>query len=167
MCESEKSWNNGYMGSGTKWSKHLNKHPDKSQPENINNKDAHYYKRTVIKSNFKTPKETRDSEIQEIGKYLKEDEKSGKITSTDNKCFNLIVRPQPLKYENGNVCEECGGINGEHKDNCRARSVKCPECGKTRGHHAKTCSHYKICAECGGGDGRHKSWCSKRKHLSV
>lgn len=153
MCEVEKKWNYGYMGSGTKWTKHLSKHPDKAQPENINNEEAHYYKRTIIKSNFKTPKETRDFEIQEIEKYLKEDEKNGKVTSSNNKCFNLTVRPQPLKYENGNICPECGGKNGNHLKTCSKYSTTiCEKCGGKKGRHYKGCPDYKdygTCPDCG------------------
>lgn len=139
MCESKSSWDNGYLGSGSKWSKHLVKHKD------------HKYKRTVIKSNFKTPQETSKFESKEISKVLK-----------DKHNYNLTAREQG-RWEPGKPCQECGNI-GRHSATCSKRNEKtCEECGSVCGHHKKSCSKYNEpirCHECGGTIISHKKWCS-------
>lgn len=42
--ESKRNWDNGYMGSGTRWGNHMNVHSD------------HSYKREILRSDFKTPR---------------------------------------------------------------------------------------------------------------
>lgn len=165
MCESEINWNEGYKGSGSRWSRHLHAHPD------------HNYLRKVIKSNFKTPIDTRKFEKSEIEKVI-----------NDNSNLNLSVRIQNTlpaneicpecghkqgkhkascsKYS-GDRCPECNGVYGQHKANCskNKRNEVCPECGAKRGMHYRNCSQFdgEVCSECGGIYGKHKKTCSYYK----
>lgn len=166
MCEVEETWNSGYMGSGVVWRRHLEKHPNKSLHKNRRNEEAHLYKRTILKSDFRTPKDTRDYEVKEIEKYIKTVD--GVKTKTDKKCLNTQTHPQSTNYIPP-ICNECGGRMGRHKKSCSEyeKLEKCPECGTAYGQHKRTCSlnlnKRIICEECGGLHGNHKSGCSHRK----
>lgn len=166
MCEAKDQWDNGYLGSGTVWKRHLDKHPNKTLHKNRRNSEAHIYRRTIIKSDFNTPKETRDCEVEEINKFFIEE--NGICKKTDSKCMNCKTFSQSTAYIPP-VCPECGGKMGRHKKTCSkyAELDKCPECGLAYNQHKITCSHYTgseiICPECGGRLGRHKRTCSMRK----
>ena len=142
MCEVEKTWNNGYKGSGRIWKNHCRAHED------------HEYQRTVLKENFRTPTGTRSFELQEIEKVF-----------NDKLNCNGELRTQGQDYFSTKVCPECGGKEGHHKKSCvnYIEPESCPECGKKFGHK-KFCSKYNAtppCPECGGGHGVHKKTCSK------
>lgn len=189
MCESEINWNDGYKGSGSRWSRHLHTHPD------------HNYLRKVIKSNFKTPIDTRrfeKSEIEKVINYNNNLSLSVKMQNTlpDNEicpecgCKQGKHKASCSKYS-GDRCPECNGVYGQHKANCskNKRNEVCPECGASINHHKKICSHYKkptpcpecgglyghystcsramICEECGGVGGSHKKNCSKYNKPSI
>lgn len=154
-CSVRKKWENGYMGSGTKWQNHLKKHPDITlDPTNAM---AHRYKRTILKDNFKSPKEVYDYESREIKRYCTEID--GVYHVTDNSCMNLHVESQ----NSANICEECGGYYS-HKKTCSKYKpiLPCPECGGRSNKHKKTCSKYKelLCPECGSRGVRHRKSCS-------
>ena len=168
ISENEQSWNNGYLGSGDLWSRHLNSHPNKSLHKNRRNKEAHLYKRTILYQNLKTPAITRDLEIKEIKKFFKKE--NGKWIKIDPLCQNLSLRRQLSGYTPP-VCPECGGRKGRHYATCSEykKLEKCPECGSAYGQHKTTCSHYNeiICSECGGKHGNHKKTCSQCKQQSA
>ena len=148
MTEDEKKWDNGYTGSGVAWNRHLDIFPD------------HKYERTVLAYNFKTPKEARNKEREEIKRYCDAD---GKVDTTTG-CMNLFLASKGIQCT---PCSECGQRFG-HKKTCshyKEPSV-CPECGGIRGCHRKSCSQYQDippCPECGGVDGKHKKTCPKYK----
>lgn len=179
MTEREEEWNNGYMGSGEIWKAHCESHPD------------HDYVRTVLKSDFKSPRELRDAEYNEIKKYVDNNDKINHSTG----CLNSVLRTQGDPYVSLKKCPECGLTHAHHTKECShyIEPRKCPECGSSHGkhkrscskyedpgrcpecgyslqshRHAKTCSHYKkastsdsICPECGGKAGQHRKGCSK------
>lgn len=173
MTERQEDWENDvYNGSGKKWLHHMNAHPD------------HIYERTILKQNFRTPKDLRDAEYKEIKKYVIHYEGQKIIEAVDG-LMNLKLRTQGQHYvtaicsecggkggrhrkncSHATKCKECGGINWQHKVGC-SKANPCPECGVIRGHK-KTCSHYKRpkpCSECGTING-HSKECSKSKHCS-
>ena len=165
MCEDKNSWDNGYLGSGTLMRRHLEAHPNKSLHKNRRNKDAHLYKRTILKDNFITPKDTRKYEVNEISKFLKN--VNGKNVRTDERCLNLTLREQISGYVPP-VCEECGGKMGRHKKSCSKYKELdiCPECGLAYNQHKSDCSRHKEdwhCKECNGKNGMHKKTCSQYK----
>lgn len=155
MCEVESRWNNGYMGSGLKWTRHMESHKD------------HKYTRVIIESNFNEPKELREAEYNEIKKYCVDG-----IVDQSTGCMNIQLRMQGQIYnKQDSICKECGAIRG-HKATC-SHDKKCTECGYSlRSHmHAPTCSQYKelkknnnICEECGGKSNNHKKGCSRYKN---
>ena len=146
MTESESSWEDGYLGSGAAWKKHLSECPNNE------------YERTVIACGFKTPRETRDREYKEIGRYCDKDGKVDQSTGCMN--INHSTKGVPFFVKG---CPECGA-KYIHKRGCshHVELKPCPECGG-KGTHYKTCSRYKqskACPECGGVRG-HKKFCSK------
>lgn len=164
MTESKSSWDSGYLGSGIRWGRHLGKHPDKSIPQNRNNPQAHQYKRTILKQDFNTPKDTRNFESEQIKKFVKEVD-GHRIF--DDKCFNWKTWEQLSGYIPP-VCSKCGGKQGRHYKTCSEYEFldKCSECGTAYGLHTKDCSHAKkqsICPECDGRQGNHKHFCSFAK----
>lgn len=164
MTESKSSWESGYLGSGIRWGRHLRKHPNKSFHQNRKNPQAHRYKRTILKQDFKTPKDTRDFESEQIKKFVKE--VNGHRVCGE-KCFNWKTGSQLSGYIPP-VCSKCGGKNGRHYKTCSEYEFldKCPECGTAYGLHTKDCSHAKkqsICPECDGRQGNHKHFCSFAK----
>lgn len=163
-CESKKSWDGGYTGSGRYWNSHKHKHPD------------HLYKRTVLKDNFGSKKEIYEYELQEIKKVIK-----------NKNCYNLkdtiqgsYIPPEPCplcgskhshkkncpNLDTKNICSECGGIYGRHFKFCSEYKPlePCKECGAKVGHK-KSCSKYveNICPECKASHGQHKKGCSHYK----
>ena len=153
MCEVEETWNNGYMGSGGRWKSHMDKHQD------------HEYKRTVLKDDFKTPKDLRRAELEEIKKYCFFKDGTYIVDSTTG-CKNVELRTQGQPHIIPK-CNICGYQNGTHSKECpRYKSdLTCEECGGISGHHKSTCSKCsrttKICEECGGVGGKHKKSCSR------
>lgn len=174
-------WHNGYMGSGSKWENHKKKYPPvEIDPDNPN---AHHYKRTVLKNNFKSPRELYDAEVEELLKYSKLFE-DGKLRIYHEKCMNTKTSSQYSSYPcpecglicshkswcssytSPSICKECNGKKGHHKKGCSKYNSKriCSECG-CDGFHKKDCSKFKktVCQECGYGHGNHKKTCSKYK----
>ena len=164
------NWENGYMGSGSsKWQNHLNKHPDIEKFPN--NPDSHHYKRTLIASNFNTPKDLFEREIIEIRKYCVEE--NGKWKVNNPLCMNYKTTAQSDSYiakKSNIICPECGGKRNLHYKTCsKYKHTPCPECGVTSGPHKKTCSRYKqteICPECGGRMNHHKKTCSQYNDIA-
>ena len=79
------------------------------------------------------------------------------------------VNDDPLE----NVCEICGGADGQHTEDCTVNQQPentCPVCGGVDGQHEEGCSANQqpdegdsgetACPECGGVDGQHKENCS-------
>lgn len=165
MTERKEEWENGYIGSGSsKWRNHLEKHPVRT--DDCDNPYAHSYKRTILSDNFKTPKELRDAEVEEIRKYCSEID--GKYVVADPKCKNHKTTNQNTIH-NMPTCEECGGKNGHHHSGCSQYKIPkgcCPHCGTPAGGmHKKTCPNFSetICPECGGKNSQHKKSCSQYK----
>lgn len=177
----EQVWVKGYMGSGTRWKRHMRKYPD------------HRYSRHIIQTGFKTPKDLYTREVELIREHV-----------NDDLCLNLSTGIQgSYDVEHNNrphVCEECGRANGPHKKWCSKHTVwgicdecgkpygqhqttcshyvdgRCPECGHTlkSNKHAKSCSHYVLakgsyieCPECGGYRGKHKKGCSRYEEPKI
>lgn len=166
LTENKNDWErNRYYGSGTRWLNHIKKHPNiKKKPDN---KEAHEYKITILKEGFKTPKELREAEFNEINKYVIKT-KGQRITETKGRMLNILLRLQGVEPYHDNMCEECGGKNGKHKKGCsKYIPIKpCPECGTKGGSHKEGCTRYKqpnVCRECGGKRGAHSPSCSKFK----
>ena len=66
-----------------------------------------------------------------------------------------------------NVCEICGGVDGQHKEGCSANQQPentCPVCGGVDGQHEEGCSANQqpenTCPVCGGVDGQHTEDCT-------
>ena len=72
-----------------------------------------------------------------------------------------------------NVCEICGGVDGQHKEGCSANQQPentCPVCGGVDGQHTEDCtanqqpdegdSGETTCPVCGGVDGQHTEDCT-------
>lgn len=156
----EVKWNDGYLGSGTKWAQHLREFPPIDE-EIEANKNGHHYKRTILKSGFKSPKDLYNAEIKEIRKYAINN--GTKIDETTG-CMNAKLTRQGELV----ACPECGGSNNHHKKGCsQYKEIVCPECGTKSFGHKKWCSHYKNntpdCPECGGKRGSHRKGCSHYK----
>ncbi len=73
------------------------------------------------------------------------------------------VNDDPLE----NVCEICGGVDGQHEEGCSANQQPentCPVCGGVDGQHEEGCSANQqpenTCPVCGGVDGQHEEGCS-------
>lgn len=169
LCESQRSWENNYMGSGKRWVSHCRAHND------------HKFKRTILKANFMTPAELREAEYTEINKYVIERE-GHIIRKAKGKLLNLQCSKQgahrPVTkcpecgskaahkktcshYKEIEPCPECGGIVGHH-GNC-SKAIICEECGAVGGNHKGFCSKAAVCPECGGKSNSHKKGCSKFK----
>lgn len=188
QTENQKRWDNGYLGSGHKWKKHLSEHPD------------HYYKRTIILK-AKTPTEMFRRESYEIKANIDNElclntysgvhranppmcpecggvynhkkwcshanlcSECGGITSHYKTCSKYNRKQTSI------ICPECGAIGGTHKNGC-SKAITCEECSSVGGHHKKTCSKYVapresdiVCEECGCKRGKHYSTCSKYKSV--
>lgn len=141
---SKSTWDGGYLGSGTLWSRHRAKYPE------------HNYKRSIILT-ASTPKEMLDREVEEISKYSI-DKNGKKAVDHSTGCMNIDTG---LHGANIVKCTECGGVNCIHYKTC-SKSYRCPECGWINSHK-RTCSHGILCEECGGGRGKYKKGCSKAK----
>ena len=73
------------------------------------------------------------------------------------------VNDDPLE----NVCEICGGADGQHTEDCTVNQQPentCPVCGGVDGQHEEGCSANQqpenTCPVCGGVDGQHEEGCS-------
>ena len=79
------------------------------------------------------------------------------------------VNDDPLE----NVCEICGGVDGQHEEGCSANQQPentCPVCGGVDGQHTEDCtanqqpdegdSGETTCPVCGGVDGQHTEDCT-------
>ena len=73
------------------------------------------------------------------------------------------VNDDPLE----NVCEICGGVDGQHEEGCSANQQPentCPVCGGVDGQHEEGCSANQqpenTCPVCGGVDGQHTEDCT-------
>lgn len=188
-CELKEKWDKGYLGSGDVWTAHLNRHPNiENEP---NNKESHHYKREILYSGFKTPKDLYNAEVKAIKEYGEVTIEEGKAIFNNSYCINLTVRPQGIyNPKSSKTCSECGGRFNQHKKGCskekfceycgysltsRRHAISCPkykeigkckECGSLSGKHKKTCSQYKSipkCEECGNAVNSHKKTCSKYK----
>lgn len=90
-----------------------------------------------------------------------------KVEETYRRNHNGMSRAEFAKV---NICQECGGRNGQHKRGCSNYKEKgvCEYCGYSlqSRKHARSCPLYKepnVCEECGTSGGNHKKTCSKFK----
>lgn len=104
MCESKRAWEQGYMGSGQTWIKHLEAHPN------------HHYKRIILKKDFKTPKKLRDAELAALKEFTININNKIKI-DPNSKCRNVQYRTQGQMWISP-ICPECNGKGGKHKSSC-------------------------------------------------
>ena len=95
-------------------------------------------------------------DVSALGPILDKEE-----TDVANESGN--VNDDPLE----NVCEICGGVDGQHKEGCSANQQPentCPVCGGVDGQHEEGCSANQqpenTCPVCGGVDGQHTEDCT-------
>lgn len=141
---SKLKWDNGYIGSGTLWQRHVNKYK------------YHTYKREILYS-AKEPLDMYKREQEEIKKFTKINKDGLEVIDHSTGCMNIDTKMHGM---NAIVCVECGGINGMHKKSC-SKVNRCQECGGINNNHKRTCSNAIICPECGGLNNVHRRGCPK------